>query len=211
MDNYLHIRLNIKLFELKCNTLIDNGRSFLKEYDLDENIVKTIEDSCKETKSLLLIHPSIVLFGKVVHQQRSVGFFSDESIGYKYSNKLMKSQKLTYSLKNLLNYVNNKFNSKYNGILVNYYQNGEEYIGKHSDSEDNLDLTYGVVSMSFGASRKFRIRNKLDSNKILDLITKNNKMITMTGLFQNDFTHEVPVEKKIKDSRFSLTFRRHIV
>jgi hypothetical protein len=32
----------------------------------------------------------------------------------------------------------------------------------------------------------------------------------MGGDFQIEFTHGIPIEKKIKDVRYSLTFRKHI-
>jgi alkylated DNA repair dioxygenase AlkB len=51
------------------------------------------------------------------------------------------------------------FNTNYNGILVNKYKSGEDYISKHSDDEKNLDDS-GVISISYGATRKFRIRDK---------------------------------------------------
>ena len=31
----------------------------------------------------------------------------------------------------------------------------------------------------------------------------------MGGKFQEEFTHEVPIEKKITDERISFTFRKH--
>lgn len=33
----------------------------------------------------------------------------------------------------------------------------------------------------------------------------------MGGNFQKEFTHEIPIEKKITDTRYSLTFRKHLV
>ena len=35
-------------------------------------------------------------------------------------------------------------------------------------------------------------------------------MVQMSGNFQKEFTHEIPVEKKIKEERISFTFRRHL-
>jgi hypothetical protein len=32
----------------------------------------------------------------------------------------------------------------------------------------------------------------------------------MGGNFQNEFLHGIPIEKKIMDVRYSLTFRKHI-
>ena len=63
--------------------------------------------------------------------------------------------------------------------------------------------------MSFGAVRKFRIRDKFTKKIILDLPTQSNYIIQMAGNFQKEFTHEIPVEKKVKGARYSLTFRNH--
>jgi hypothetical protein len=46
-----------------------------------------------EMDPLLEERPEIIVYDKVCKQQRYVGFFSDESIGYKYSNRIMASQK----------------------------------------------------------------------------------------------------------------------
>ena len=72
---------------------------------------------------------------------------------------MAKSQELTDNLKLLLDYINKKFNSDFNGILVNKYLKGTDYIGRHSDDETGLS-NVGVLAISFGAVRKFRIRDK---------------------------------------------------
>ena len=33
----------------------------------------------------------------------------------------------------------------------------------------------------------------------------------MAGNFQKEFTHEIPIEKKVKEVRYSFTFRTHLV
>jgi len=45
----------------------------------------------------------------------------------------------------------------------------------------------------------------------MDIPTDPCKIIQMSGWFQKEFTHEIPVEKKIKSARYSLTFRKHVV
>ena len=55
--------------------------------------------------------------------------------------------------------VNDYYNASFNGILVNRYNTGKETIGAHSDGEDGLDPSGGVVAISVGTSRKFRIRS----------------------------------------------------
>lgn len=168
-----------------------------------------VEKCVIETKDKLNHHPEIIVFGRICHQQRSVGFFSDESKGYSYSGQIASSKPLTPSLKLLLENINAKFDSYYNGILINLYENGSEYIGPHSDDEKGLEPKHGVLAISYGASRTLRIRDKYTKKKILDIKTNKNKIVQMKGKFQTYFTHEVPIEKKIKENRISFTFRYH--
>lgn len=163
-----------------------------------------------EIGGLLDFHPEIIVYGKVCHQQRSIGFFSNQSVGYKYSGQMAASKPLTPSITELLEYINQRFGSEYNGILINKYLSGEEYIGKHSDDERALDPNTGVIACSFGAVRKFRIREKESGKMMVDVSTENDKIIQMHGNFQKEFTHEIPVEKKVKGVRFSFTFRKHL-
>lgn len=75
------------------NTLIETKRSKLISFDFgNENLLR---HCYLEIQSKLLIRPEIFIFNKKCYQKRNVGFFSDTSEGYKYSNKLMISQKLT--------------------------------------------------------------------------------------------------------------------
>ena len=118
----------------------------------------------------LIVNPKIIVYGKPCIQHRSVGFFSDESIGYKYSGQFAKSIPMTPALSELLSLVNREFSAEFNGILINRYANGEENIGAHSDDEASLDRM-GVIAISVGAIRKFRIRNKATKEKVIDVPT----------------------------------------
>lgn len=181
-------------------------------------------------------NPPIMIHGKQAKQHRDIGFFSDVSKGYYYSGQLMPSQPLTAMLTELLTLVNQKFcpfetNRKYNGILINRYENGNNYIGAHSDNEKDLGAN-GVVAISLGATRKFRIRNvspmqvtyehyknggsqmqilpRKSKEIMFDLPLEDKTIVWMEGDFQKEFTHEIPVERKVKESRISLTFRCHL-
>ena len=190
-------------------TKIETAKSKLIVHQLTTYILNVIKMAVEESKEKLNKTPKIFVFGKECKQHRNVGFFSNESIGYKYSGKLTTSKELTPYLKTILEYVNGYFNTDYNGILINEYIDGTDYISAHSD--DETSLSNGVVMISYGATRKFRIRNKLNKQIIQDIPTKNNEIIQMTGEFQQEFLHEVPIEKKVKETRYSLTFRKHTI
>jgi len=148
-------------------------------------------------------------------QRRDISFFSNESIGYEYSKQIMKSLPLEnvpiFPL--LLEEINNSLNTNFNGILVNRYKNGEKYLSAHSDDENGLDKKNKmVVGLCYGAGiRKFRIRDKITKKIVLDYDQQPGTLLVMQGNFQQQFTHEIPVQKKVKDERISITFRNHIV
>ena len=171
---------------------------------------KELLDQCMlYVEPLLEERPEIIIYGKICKQARNVGFFSDESIGYKYSKKLIRSKPLSTCMTDLLVIINKMMGAEFNGILVNKYMDGSDYISAHSDDETSLDTTIGVISISYGAERIFRIRNKNDKTIICNEPTTHCGMLHMGGTFQKWYTHEIPVQKKIKESRISFTFRKH--
>jgi alkylated DNA repair dioxygenase AlkB len=185
-----------------------NGTAFLDkgvfvDTELLEKCISYVEPQLEE-------RPEIIIYGKPCKQHRNVGFFSNESIGYKYSKKLMASKPLSNSLSHLIVSINNMLGTQFNGILVNKYLDGNDYIGAHSDDETGLD-GLGVVAISYGSERIFRIRNKNDKTIICDEPTTHCGILHMGGNFQKLYTHEIPMQKKIKESRISFTFRKHII
>ena len=62
--------------------------------------------ACETLKDILDRYPKIILYGKEVHQRRSVGFFSDVSKGYRYSRSIAKAKPMTPELRALLDFVN---------------------------------------------------------------------------------------------------------
>jgi len=153
--------------------------------------------------------PPIKMFGKTVHQQRDVNFFSDHCSGYLYSGVKFKAEPLTKELRFILDLVNETFDDDFNGILVNKYHRAGDYIGAHSDNEKELGKS-GVVSISFGAERKFRLRDVRSKKMVTDIQLKHRMVLHMAGAFQEDFTHEIPVQKSVHGARLSLTFRKHL-
>lgn len=166
-----------------------------------------------EIDSLLIVHPKIIVYGKECYQHRSVAHFSNDASvsGYKYSGQVAESKPLTPNLTILLSKVNEILEEEFNGILINKYADGTEYISKHSDDEKTLAPNSVIASVSYGASRKFRIRDKSTGEIVKDLRTTSGddaEIICMRGQFQKEFTHEIVQEKKITEPRYSFTFRK---
>lgn len=184
---------------IEGTAFLDKGNFINKE--LLEKCIMDIEPQLEE-------RPEIIIFGKKCKQQRNVGFFSNESIGYSYSKKMMESKPLSQSMSELLLVTNMIVGADFNGILVNKYMDGNDYISAHSDDETGLD-SVGVISISYGSERIFRIRDKETKEIMCDELTTHCSILHMGGDFQKFYTHEIPIQKKIKEPRISFTFRKH--
>jgi alkylated DNA repair dioxygenase AlkB len=182
-------------------------RSFLDQSE-------TITRACNEAQAGLESRPEIFVHGKAVRQPRDVGFFSDESAGYHYSRRVARAKPLTPALRVLLTTVNAIYAMDWNGVLVNQYNGGDDSIGDHPDSENGIDMRRGVLTLSFGAPRTFRIR-KYVPGKVgpitYDAETKSCFALRMAGAsFQKRYTHGIPKRANVGGKRISITFRRHL-
>lgn len=101
----------------------------------------------------------------------------------------------------------------FNQVFINWYENGHQYIGAHSDNESQLKKDSEIISVSFGATRLFRIRDK--EKKIVHSIKlRHGDVVIMKPGMQSLFTHEiVKVSGKVGlkiDWRINVTFRKFV-
>jgi len=212
-----------KVIPNKMQTLLKTKKSALLFYPDFYPLTPALKNSLE---TIPLNHkPEICIYGKICHQQRNVGFYSDGKVGYKYSGQTTNIFPLSPQpeLVSILNKVNKELELDFNGILINEYVDGSNTISAHSDDEKDLAtldkvIDHGdyklwgsvVASLAYGAVRKFRIRDKNTKKVILDFKHLPGGLLLMVGDFQKEFTHEIPKESTIKEGRFSLTFRKHI-
>ena len=186
----------------------ENDKAFLCKETYPN--MELLEKCVCEVDPLLVEKPMIFIHGTPKKQQRYVRFYSSFSKGYRYSGTVAKAHQLTDNMQLLLDDVNKLYDASFNGLLINKYENGDDYIGPHSDSTTGINPDK-IMSISFGAERTFRIRDKQTQKIMLDCPVNNGTVLCMCGEFQKYYTHEIPKTKKIKDARISITFRQHIV
>ena len=175
---------------------IDTGKSFLNLYSFIDQDLLT---SCLKEIDVGALNKNSC---------RNVGFFSDSYKGYyKYGKiTLTKSQPLTPSLSKLLKIVNDHFDTDNNGIIINEYKNGSEFIHKHNDSKNHSNK--GVFIISYGATRNFRVFDR-NGKKIKDIPLIHSQMLQMSGKFQEEFEHDIEKDENIKQTRFSFNFHNY--
>lgn len=184
------------------------------EHKIDDNLMELIGQAVREIDNDLEQDPKFTMFNRICTQHRNVGFFSDTVSTYRYSGRDHRAAPMTYKLQAILNQVNLIIKSDFNSILINKYKDGNDYISAHSDDEKTIDQAHGVVSISSGSSRIFRIRDKPTKQIVADIPTRNDVILQMCPKlpdgrsFQKTYTHEVIKDKAITEPRYSLTFRK---
>ena len=165
------------------------------------------------------LHPTeygqVKMYGKIIDTPRW-----QQSYGVPYYFSGMDHPALEFpnidTLQILKEYVESVEGCEYKQMLMNWYETGSHYIGKHSDNERLIIPQSNIYSFSFGAERVFRIRGKKhtsvgDKPQLrLDLAMPHGTLIVMGGDMQKHFTHEVPKSTKVKERRINITFRRFI-
>jgi hypothetical protein len=80
-------------------TILQTTNSALILHELDTNICQLIEICVRS------IGEELDVYGKMCHQHRSVGFYSDTSNGYNYSTSITPSKPIHSCLRELLEYI----------------------------------------------------------------------------------------------------------
>lgn len=192
-------KLSMETIKLNSTSSIETGK-LPSKYKLDE----------EGFADLWKLHPkehgTVTLYGKQIEMPR---YNKAYGVDYKFSNENHVADPIEHPfLKKLLKYVNKIADDgiTYNGILVNWYRNGENYIGPHSDDESSLVDGSSIYSFSFGATRDFVLKHKQNSQRLVFPL-KSNTMLVMKGETQRYYKHSVPKRLKVTGKRINVTIR----
>lgn len=149
----------------------------------------------------------INLYGKEIIMNRKIAFYADDDISYTYSKNEKIGKKWNEVLISLKKKVEDKTKTNFNACLINLYHDGNDGMGWHSDNEKEIIQNSSIVSVSFGADRKFSFKN-IKTKQTISLILANGSLLEMKEDTQKNWLHALPKTKKIKNIRINLTFRQ---
>jgi alkylated DNA repair dioxygenase AlkB len=149
----------------------------------------------------------VKLFGKTYITDRKVAWYAEKPFIYRYSGQSKIALPFSPTLLDIKSRVEKLTGSEYDACLLNYYHNGSEGMGWHSDNEKSISPNSSIASVSLGATRKFQFKHKIQGLK-LDLILDSGSILDMRGETQEFWLHALPKSKKIAGTRINLTFRK---
>jgi alkylated DNA repair dioxygenase AlkB len=148
----------------------------------------------------------IRMFGKRVPIPRLESFHCNEAINYTYSGKLLKPAPFTSELLDIKTKVEMITGHSFNCVLINLYRNGQDSNGWHADNEKELGENPIIASVSFGATRTFKLRSTNGAEQYAIALGAGS-LLLMGEHVQHQFKHCIPKEPKITNPRINLTFR----
>lgn len=137
---------------------------------------------------------------------RLTAYYADEGVKYAYSGVVHDALPWPWYLKEVKERVEKQTGEPFNSLLLNFYRDGKDSIGWHSDDEKELGVNPTVPSLSFGGERVFQIRHRATREK-KEYLLKHGSLLIMSGTMQYHWQHCVPKTTKPVEPRINLTFR----
>ncbi|WP_071872074.1 alpha-ketoglutarate-dependent dioxygenase AlkB family protein [Atopomonas hussainii] len=154
--------------------------------------------------------PQVKVFGRWHPTPRLVAWYGDSDAAYRYSGQTHRPLAWTPTLSLIRDLVEQQTGRRFNGVLVNYYRNGHDSMGWHSDDERELGPEPWLASLSLGVERRFDLRRKGSTRIAVSFALKHGQLLLMDGQCQAAWQHQVPRSLKVSGARINLTFR-HIL
>jgi alkylated DNA repair dioxygenase AlkB len=145
---------------------------------------------------------NLELHGKEVEMPRDIAWYGATKEQGVYSADARAWPEQLLAVKAM---VEERTGFNYNGCLCNLYRDGSNSVAWHSDHEA---VGGAVASLSLGATRVFRVRDKEDHALTFDFPLPTGSLLLMKPGCQEHTEHCVPKTKRPVGPRINLTFRQ---
>ncbi len=153
-------------------------------------------------------HAQITVFGKRHWQPRLSAVYGDDGVSYTYSGLTLPTRQWTPLLLQIKRDLEEATGHRFNSALLNFYRDQHDSMGWHSDDEAALGPQPVIASLSFGATREFKLKHKTRAElQTVRLDLTNGSLLLMAGLTQRCWKHAVDKTRNETGPRINLTFR----
>jgi alkylated DNA repair dioxygenase AlkB len=181
--------------------LADGELSFLAQLTLglpnDEVLARLIAETAWRSEL-------ITVWGKQYPQPRLTAWHGEA--GYSYSGLRLEPLPFTPLQLEILAAVEAASGRRFNSVLLNYYRDGRDSMGMHSDNEPELGPQPAIASVSFGAARTFILLHKRSRERLRIDLT-DGSLLLMAGSLQQNWLHGINKISRTVGPRVNLTFR----
>ena len=179
----------------------DGALSFLAQLALslgnDEVLARLIAETAWRSEL-------VTVWGKQYPQPRLTAWHGEAA--YAYSGLRLEPLPFTALQQEIREAVEAASGHRFNSVLLNYYRDGRDSMGMHSDNEPELGPEPVIASVSFGAERSFILQHK-GSKERVRLALSDGSLLLMAGTLQQHWLHGINKVARPLGPRVNLTFR----
>jgi alkylated DNA repair dioxygenase AlkB len=151
--------------------------------------------------------PELFIHGRYHRVPRLTAWYGEPEARYRYSGKLHEPRPWPPLLDEIRQCVVKEVGQPLNAVLLNYYRDGQDSMGWHSDAEPELGRDPLIASLNLGGSRRFDLR-RVGSTRIgHSLMLEHGSLLVMRGPTQHHWQHQVAKTRRSCAPRLNLTFR----
>lgn len=147
----------------------------------------------------------IRVHGKFIETPRFQQAFGAD---YRYTGNVNRALPILAELRPILQWSKATVADDLNGLLLNWYDGPEQYIGEHHDSISGLRPGSPIITISFGETRVFRLsRGTGPERTTYDFNASEGTVFVMPFRTNHLWKHSVPKSTRYQGRRISVTFR----
>ncbi len=151
---------------------------------------------------------SIQLFGQFRPQPRLTAWHGDAGTTYTYSGLTLEPVPWTPLLTEIRRRVEAVSGHDFNSVLLNFYRDGQDSMGLHSDDEAELGPKPCIASVSLGAPRHLIFKHRRKKTPRVRIELAPGSLLLMAGDTQRNWRHGIPKTQRDCGPRINLTFRQ---
>jgi len=179
-----------------------------KEYFLNSSIADKLYKDLEQ--QVPWKQEQVRVYGKTYPTPRLSAWYGDSNAQYAYSGVIHHPLPWREDLQSIQQDLSSLLSVHFNSVLLNYYRDGRDGVGWHSDDEPELGPEPVIASLSLGTTRCFQLRPtapKSVKKTTLKLHLPHGSLLVMAGKMQHFWQHCLTKERSIQAGRINLTFR----
>ena len=115
----------------------------------------------------------------------------------------------TFQVKKISDIIASIFGHEMNIAKIQEYIDENTSISAHSDKIIDLDDYVPIYNIRFGATRRFRLKNKF-TKEITDVLMPHNSLFVLGPITNRGWTHEIPKENFKVGPSYSIIYRKSV-
>ncbi|EGG20155.1 hypothetical protein DFA_07275 [Cavenderia fasciculata] len=201
--------INLNNIILKETLLKDNARVRFCSRFLTSELSTYLYQHLREDLGLNYEHSKIKMYGKEIFIPRLQSWMSSPTDNPPSLFQKQPAREWSVPMLHLKHQLESLLGQTFDYVLINYYRDGNDYIGYHSDGEAKKEAFNVIASVSLGTTRRFILRNNKDNKEKVEYSLNNGSLLVMDRDTQSTWKHQVPKQPKVLTPRINLTFRKN--